>query len=183
MDPTITYSALGGSALALAGFMLWNLAKRTVQRSKSEGDLDSRVVAMVDMVAKPLNEIIAEERAEKRRAQDERENITKEFLRYTAEIQKAHDAKVNKITEDHVAANHRLHHRIDECDNDRRAQESKWATLVEKLENASKRLEQLEERERKSLRDAPPAGPATTTIVPVMMPPVSATITQPAPPS
>ena len=71
----LTYTGLGMTALALAGCILWNVAKRN-------NNLEARVVALMHEAVKPYQDILArsdamldEERAEKRRAQDERDKL------------------------------------------------------------------------------------------------------------
>lgn len=127
----LTYAGLGAAALGLAGWVLTALAKRSNVRAKSEGDLDSRVVAMVGMVTKPLNEIIEEERAEKRRAQDRAEAVTLKLIELTTTITERHAQEIRQIREearqstekmaaDSKAAMEIAYARIDECEKSHR---------------------------------------------------------------
>lgn len=143
----MTYAGLGASALALAAFMLWAMAKRANRRAAAEGDIDDRIPKLIDVATMPYQRMIErqdalldEERTEKRRAQDARDQITARFIEYTTQQSAAHSLEIQKIREDGLASNQRVHQRMDECDRER-------AALRALVQEAKTRMDNFEARE------------------------------------
>ncbi len=162
----ITYAALGAIVLTMCGLMVWGVVQRVNKRSSAEGDLDTRLPLILDASLKPwqqlaetLQKINDEERAEKLRAQDEREAITKQFIEYSTQQDNIHRAEMQKIRDDHQASAERVHARLDECT--RRDAENSG-----KLTEAMRRLEMLEQHDRATF-NALRAGQQVQAAVPI----------------
>lgn len=144
----ITYAALGLVTLTMAGLVVWGVVQRLNRRSQAEGDLDTRLPLILDATLKPWQQladlqkgIIDEERKEKQRAQDERESITKQFIQYSTEQDNLHRADMDKLRDEHRTASLHVNQRLDECNR----RDAHGQAL---LQEAVRRIEQLESRER-----------------------------------
>lgn len=133
-----TYSGLGVSVLGLCAWIVWNLARRASKRANSEGDIDDRVVKMIDVISKsavnPLSDMLAEERQEKRRAQDERDKITQKFIEYTGTQQKFFAGEVQKLRDEHKASIDLINGRLEQCDESHLACNSRLTDALKRLD-------------------------------------------------
>lgn len=151
---TMTYAGLGGTAIALAGWMLWNIAKRN-------NNLDARVIALMHEAVKPYQEILArtdamldEERAEKRRAQDERDKLNTTLVTTVLEISNKHELSIAEATRQsreqrerdqlkHQESLERAHRRIDECEKGHRIDAQTLHAVQTELREVRDRLFQV----------------------------------------
>lgn len=143
----LSYAALGAVSLAACGWFFWFAIQRFNKRSQAEGDIDERLPKILDTALKPWQEavtmqksIIDEERKEKQRAQDERESMTHKFIEYATSTTQQHANDLSKTREQFAEGQRRLYERVE-------AAEKHHAACTRKLEEAERRLCQLEERQ------------------------------------
>lgn len=143
----LSYAALGAVSLAACGWFFWFAIQRFNKRSQAEGDIDERLPKILDTALTPWKEAVAmqksiidEERKEKQRAQDERESMTKQFIEYATVQTQQHASEMSKIREQFADGQRRLYERVEQA-------EKHHAACTLKLEEAERRICQLEERQ------------------------------------
>ena len=187
LPQTLTYAGLGMSALGLAAWILWNIAQRN-------NKLDSRVIALLQEAVKPYQDTLArsdamldEERAEKRRAQDERDKLNATLVQTILDINGKHEVVIERATREareqrekdqakHQESLERAHKRIDDCEKGHRIDQSTLAAVQAELREVRDRLFQVAQA-------APPGftAPVAAPVVPVT--PAAATTTFAMPPT
>jgi hypothetical protein len=152
--PTLTYAGLGMVALGVAGY--WFL-----KGVKNSGTLDERVIRLLQEAVRPYQDILSrsdamldEERAEKRRAQDERDKINATLVTTILEINGKHEAAVAAAAREtreqrerdqakHQESLERAHRRIDECEKGHRIDQQTLATVQIEMREVRDRLFQV----------------------------------------
>lgn len=136
----MSYAALGALFVAISGWLILHMAKRSVQRGKKEGELDDRVVRMIEAVTKPLNEHIASQRVELDSSRQERAKVSSDFIDYVKSQQVFHDQALERVRTENHDALQRMHDRLN-------VSEAKHAACDVRLEAANQRINNLEARE------------------------------------
>ena len=143
----VTYATLGGSVVAMAGLVIWGLFRRVLKRSEAEGALDQRLPVILDTALTPWKEavtmqksIIDEERKEKQRAQDEREQITKQLIEYATVTTRQHASDLAQTRDQFTESQRRLYARVEQG-------EKHHQECTHKLDAALEKINQLEQRQ------------------------------------
>lgn len=177
LDPqAVTIGVVGAGVLAAVLWLFRSWTKQVSANFAAQSSLDERLPKIVDAITDPFKQIIGlqvdmltETRAIAARAMDERERLTQQYVTHFGEVQKAHDDKVDKISRDAHDAHQRLHKRLDDCDAERKGQDSVIASLRADNSTLAGRLDRLEDRERQTLREAPsPHQQQPTTVSPLL---------------
>jgi len=196
MDWTLT--TLGASTLAAMSYAVWARVKRDKTRSDAEATLDQRVPNLIKTVVDPFEKlldrqaatfadvltrqeanfqsalnrsdgILAEERKEKLRVQDERDEMVKLLIEQTTKQSERHHEQMNAIREefrveykalkdDASDTAKRLHARVDECEKGHE---------VDRRELAATKaaLKLVEERQFQTALSTPPPAPIATPVL------------------
>lgn len=184
--PMLTYAGLGMVTLGFAGYFLYNVAKKS-------GGLDDRAIRLIQEAVKPYQDILSrtdamidEERAEKRRAQDERDKLNTTLVTTILEINGRHEAAITLAAREareqrerdqakHQESLERAHKRIDDCEAGHRLD-------GKTLDALQSQLREVRDNLFKIARDATPNGfttPGAAPVIPVA-PAAAPTFSMPA---
>lgn len=109
---TATYAAVGMAIVAACGhfFIIW--LKRQAQKNVADKNIDDRVVGISALQQK----IIDEERAEKRRLQEDLAAANQRFAEAVGGEMHRQQQALDALREEHHTAMERVHSRLDDCE-------------------------------------------------------------------
>lgn len=149
------------SLTVAGGMMLYLAVQRYRARDKVDASVDQRAADLIMTVTKPLQDVItrldnivAEERGAKEKAENARDVAVNNLVTFMERSQDKQDAKDEKTAKAHKDALERVHSRVDDCEKHREKEKAEKEMIVH-------RVEALENRERDTLRNTPAPGQPT----------------------
>jgi hypothetical protein len=143
-----SYKALGVATLGLAAALVLAIVQRFRRRSKSEGDLDDRVVKLSDV----QDGIIEDLRIENSRLHGKLDDASLRYANLVDSIQNRIEAVLARVEAQHQDQIQRLHQRIDDTEAKHEACEEE--RKADRLAN-DRRFAELEKYVRPKRRTSP----------------------------